>query len=205
MIKAIIFDLCGTLLDSTQIASFGSSAGLRLSKYFSNFSPNTAPRDPYSFSDALYPEVKVTLEALKNRGYLLGLISNVGQNMIARLGIESYFDAKIYSRKLDFSKPDPRIFQEALNQLNVPAHRALMVGDSWEEDILGARSLGMNTLFLDRQKNHPEQHSIRNLHGLVTYLHRNPPIRRIRVHSFKHTSYKTMSERNSQGFLRKPL
>lgn len=49
-------------------------------------------------------------------------------------------------------KPDPRIFQEALDQMQVTAAEAVMVGDSLPHDVLGARQVGMRGVWLDRDR-----------------------------------------------------
>jgi FMN phosphatase YigB (HAD superfamily) len=53
------------------------------------------------------------------------------------------------------TKPHPSIFVAALEALGVAAGEAAMVGDSYEDDIEGARSLGMRAILLDRDGLHP--------------------------------------------------
>jgi putative hydrolase of the HAD superfamily len=56
----------------------------------------------------------------------------------------------VSSAEFGVMKPDPRIFQEALDQMQVSAVDAVMVGDSLPHDVLGARQLGMRGVWLDR-------------------------------------------------------
>ena len=85
------------------------------------------------------------LEELKSR-YSLGIVSNFYGNLEAILegeGLLALFDVVVDSGVVGVSKPDPRIFREALETLGSDAARTLMVGDSLNRDMRGAESLGM--------------------------------------------------------------
>ena len=64
--------------------------------------------------------------------------------------------AIVDSRTHGYVKPHPTIFQAALGLLRVAAPDAVMVGDSLEEDIEGARALGMRAILVDREDRHPD-------------------------------------------------
>ena len=85
------------------------------------------------------------------RRYRLGIVSNFYGNL-ARVcedaGIHSYFSVLVDSAQLGCEKPDPRIFQHALQTLGVPASAATFVGDSLPRDMAGARSVGMRHIWL---------------------------------------------------------
>jgi putative hydrolase of the HAD superfamily len=53
-------------------------------------------------------------------------------------------------------KPHPTVFRAALDRLDVRAEDAVMVGDSLEEDVEGARAIGMRALLVDRDDRYPE-------------------------------------------------
>ena len=89
---------------------------------------------------------------LRNRGYLLGLVSNVSspyKEPIARLGIESLVDHYVYSCDCGFAKPDPRIFEMAIERMNLSRSSIVMVGDDPDADIAGARSVGLRAILLN--------------------------------------------------------
>jgi FMN phosphatase YigB (HAD superfamily) len=65
-------------------------------------------------------------------------------------------DVAVGSRAHGKTKPDPTIFEAALLALEVEPQRAAMVGDSIEDDIEGARALGMRALLLDRAGRFPD-------------------------------------------------
>ena len=97
-----------------------------------------------------------TLNGLRAAGYQLGLISNANdvQDIEALLdihGLRSYFDQILISAAVGLRKPHPRIFQLALAHFQVPASRAVMVGDMLGADILGAHNAGMAGIWLTRR------------------------------------------------------
>ncbi|MEM0006962.1 MAG: HAD family hydrolase [Candidatus Bathyarchaeia archaeon] len=96
-----------------------------------------------------------TLEALAG-DCKLGLVSNftyapVIYAGLRRVGISNFFDVVLVSDAVGWRKPHAKIFEEALKRLGVAAEEALYVGDSPEEDIKGAKQLGMKTVFVASQ------------------------------------------------------
>jgi FMN phosphatase YigB (HAD superfamily) len=63
-------------------------------------------------------------------------------------GLRSFFDVVVDSALIGVEKPDPRIFQAALQRLGVAPEEALYVGDLYSVDILGARAAGMEAVLL---------------------------------------------------------
>jgi putative hydrolase of the HAD superfamily len=91
------------------------------------------------------------LEALRDRGLKLGLVSNaidppdLLHRDLEELGVAQRLDVAVFSSETGRRKPDPETFEAALSRLGVEPERALMVGDSVPNDIAGARALGMVT------------------------------------------------------------
>lgn len=88
--------------------------------------------------------------------YKLGLISNftyapVIYAGIKRLGINKFFNAVVVSDAIGWRKPNPKIFEVALKKLGVQAKETVYVGDCPEEDIKGAKIVGMKTVFVPSQ------------------------------------------------------
>lgn len=105
----------------------------------------------------LYADALPVLAKLRGHGLLLGLVSNTArdlQDFVAHHGIA--VDAVVGSREHGKTKPHPAIFEFALGLLGVGPAEAVMVGDSIEDDIEGARALGMRAVLLDRDGRHPE-------------------------------------------------
>jgi FMN phosphatase YigB (HAD superfamily) len=91
---------------------------------------------------------------LHSEGLKLALVSNVVhespagvRQLLRRLGLATYWSAEAFSADLPWSKPDPRIFRWALQELGIPAAEAIHVGDL-ALDLNGARRAGMRALRL---------------------------------------------------------
>jgi HAD superfamily hydrolase (TIGR01509 family) len=69
---------------------------------------------------------------------------------LAHLGITDLIDVLVTSEEVGIAKPDPAIFAVALKRLSSTPSQAVMVGDSWPADILGATRLGMRAVWLNR-------------------------------------------------------
>jgi HAD superfamily hydrolase (TIGR01662 family) len=118
---------------------------------------------------ALYDDVAPALDELKERGIVLGLISNVDRDIDSvyeGLGLPNWLKLRITSQDVGFNKPHPAIFQAALKQANVNPEEALYVGDQYEIDVLGANGVGMRGILIDR-------------HGFFNKVIDSPRIRRL--------------------------
>lgn len=105
----------------------------------------------------LYPEVEEVLGALKERKFILGMVSNWDSRLLKLcegLGIDRYFDFKVISAVFGAAKPNPKIFEEALKKAGVPADAAVHIGDSLEDDVRGAHLAGIKAIWLDRSGRH---------------------------------------------------
>ena len=98
----------------------------------------------------LYPEVKSVLDELAQRFKLAALSDAQSAWALPEMravGIEAYFQPIIVSGDLGFRKPDKRIFEAALNGLDLPPENVLFVGNDMYRDIYGAKQFGMKTVF----------------------------------------------------------
>ncbi|MGH1383273.1 YjjG family noncanonical pyrimidine nucleotidase [Kordia sp.] len=88
--------------------------------------------------------------------YKLHIITNgfreVQRKKIKASGISEYFEHIIDSESVDVKKPNPKIFNHALKLANVAPENAMMIGDSFEADILGALEVKMNVIQVDFDK-----------------------------------------------------
>jgi putative hydrolase of the HAD superfamily len=99
------------------------------------------------------------LDYLKDK-YTLHIITNgfeeVQHIKLKNSRIHGYFNTVTSSEEVGVKKPNPVIFKRALEKAEALKESALMIGDSFEADILGAESFGMKTLFYNyRQENVP--------------------------------------------------
>lgn len=93
------------------------------------------------------------LQALKPT-HKIGIITNnrlaEQQEKLRHLGMSALVDALITSEEVGVLKPDPRIYQVALARLGAQAAQAVMVGDNWQADVVGAQAVGIRPLWLNR-------------------------------------------------------
>jgi len=137
-------------------------------KFFDDLYHSFASKDTWK----VFEETERVLRTLKERGYYLAIISNWDSRLLQicrSLNLEKYFDAIHASALVGYAKPDPRIFQNALDHAGVLAEEAIHVGDSIEDDYFGAKALGIKALFLDRtgEQNHSEIHAIQSLADIL--------------------------------------
>jgi putative hydrolase of the HAD superfamily len=106
---------------------------------------------------SLYEDALPVLDELRRRGLKIGLISN-GQRDLDEFAVHHALDvdAAVGSKSHGRVKPHPSIFEAALSALGVTPPETAMVGDSYEDDIEGARALGIRAILLDRDGLRPE-------------------------------------------------
>ncbi len=80
--------------------------------------------------------------------------------------IDQYFKTITNSEIAGVKKPNPKIFNFALNLANTNANKSVMIGDSYEADILGAKDIGMDVVFFD-VKNTTLNNDIRQIDNLI--------------------------------------
>jgi putative hydrolase of the HAD superfamily len=106
----------------------------------------------------LYEDALPVLEELRARDLKLGLVSNTGRDLnrfVAHHRLD--VDAALGSGAFGRTKPHPTIFRAVLERLGVEPGDAVMVGDSPEDDVEGARASGIGRAFLlDREGRYPE-------------------------------------------------
>jgi putative hydrolase of the HAD superfamily len=97
------------------------------------------------------------LEAIRNRGYKIGLISNTGRSpghalrqLLDTYGVLKFFDAMVFSNEVRCRKPDRTIFDRAAHLLSAENEAIVHVGDSPEADFWGAKNAGMHAILLDQ-------------------------------------------------------
>ena len=101
----------------------------------------------------IYPEVLNVLIELREEGLTLGIVSNWDlrlPRLVKNLGLEPYFDFLVSSSVCGATKPSAKIFKEALKHAKVSPEEAIHVGDTYEEDFVGAEGVGIKAFLLDR-------------------------------------------------------
>jgi HAD superfamily hydrolase (TIGR01549 family) len=119
----------------------------------------------------LYDDALPVLEAVRAAGLKIGLLSNSARDLdefVAHHGLA--VDAVLTSRAHGKTKPHETIFRRMLELLDVSSGDAVMVGDTIEDDIDGARAVGMQAVLVDREGRFPERERLDDLRGLPAAL-----------------------------------
>lgn len=127
--------------------------------------------------EKLMPHAKEVLEYLSTR-YRLYILSNGFRELQLRkmqsAGIDGYFRRIILSEDLLINKPHAELFYFALSSTQSELRDSLMIGDSWDADIVGARGVGMHQVFynVSGRTSFPftPTYSIDDLKELTTFL-----------------------------------
>lgn len=100
----------------------------------------------------LYEDTLLTLNRLRDSGFKLALCSNLalpyGEKIFSMI---PNLDAYALSYEIGAIKPDPRIYQSLLDQLNCRKDEVLFVGDTLLADVIGPKSFGMSARLIDRK------------------------------------------------------
>ncbi|KAL8612769.1 hypothetical protein ACOMHN_033439 [Nucella lapillus] len=102
----------------------------------------------------LLPGTREALEELQKFDVKICVISNSDHRLykvLTELDLRKYFDFVLPSYVIGAEKPDPRIFQRALENAEVRAEEAVHFGDNKEKDFVGARNVGMMAYLLDQK------------------------------------------------------
>ncbi len=108
------------------------------------------PDSNYLFNGAIeildYLKSKYTLHIITN-GF-----SGVQERKMTNANINHYFHSVTNSEMAGVKKPNPLIFNHALHLANASLENSIMIGDSLEADIQGAKNIGMSTIFFNSEK-----------------------------------------------------
>jgi FMN phosphatase YigB (HAD superfamily) len=129
-----------------------------------------------SMKFVLFNDVSATLKALKEKKLIVGLLTNLQSevdSMCRELGIAAYLDFTVTSGEVGADKPQPPIFLKALKLAQAKASEAIHVGDQYQNDVLGARGVGISPILLDRADYYAEITDcprIKSLTEVIKYL-----------------------------------
>jgi HAD superfamily hydrolase (TIGR01549 family) len=108
-------------------------------------------RSSYQLSRRATPGAIPLLHALRNRGLKTAIVTNnlVDEQMdkLRHCKLLELIDCIVISEEAGSIKPDVRIFETALTRLECDPHETIMIGDSWENDILGAQAAGISSIW----------------------------------------------------------
>jgi len=105
-----------------------------------------------------YPEVGETLRRARELGLTQGVVSDWGTDLVPLLHAHEltlHLDFVVASSAVGAAKPHPDIFRYALSRAGLEADQAVYVGDSYVSDVLGARTVGLRPVLIDREGKAP--------------------------------------------------
>jgi len=164
--------------------------GLRFERSLAEF--GIKPNIPYTQIDDLYlklmatqtnlfPETIEILTELKKRGYKLHIITNgfkeVQRDKLINTGLDKFITNVFISEEIKSHKPSLEIFEYSIKSSNARKRESLIIGDSWESDIIGAKNFGIDQVFfnpgrltIDFEKYGEPTFTIEKLNQLLTFL-----------------------------------
>lgn len=105
----------------------------------------------------LHPDALQALKWAKQRGYRVWILTDSDPYMLSDVlpntGLPPYVDGAVTAAEAGYPKPHPEIFRIAMQQAGVQPVHAIMIGDSYERDVLGARAAGIHrSVLVDRHR-----------------------------------------------------
>ena len=97
-----------------------------------------------------FDDVLPVLNALRGH-YIMGVLSN-GNTYPERCGLAGYFQFVVLAQDYGIQKPDPRLFEIAIKCADCTKRQFLHIGDSFQNDIIGAKRAGVRSVWLNRQR-----------------------------------------------------
>ncbi len=118
------------------------------------------------------------LHYLQKKNYSLHVISNgfeeVTHRKMEMSGIKKFFSTITSADEINIRKPQPELFQYAFDKSDATKENAVMIGDDWIADIIGAKDFGLHSIFLDTLDDRPTESEninvITDLREICNYL-----------------------------------
>ena len=132
----------------------------------------------FTRNSALYPDTVPVLGELRKRGLKVGVLTNVAYGMASEYlvrdtdELSQYIDIFLTSLEVGFRKPHPKGYQELTRKLGLAVSECIFVGDE-EVDIVGANSVGMTSVLIDRNNHdghYGQIHTIKSLNEVLTLI-----------------------------------
>ncbi|GEM_PF-229172 len=105
----------------------------------------------------LHPDAPQALAWARAHGYRVWVLTDADpylvEDVLPATSLPTLWDGVVTASEAGFPKPDPRLFRAALARVGVSPVEAVMVGDSYERDVLGARAAGIHrAVLVDRHR-----------------------------------------------------
>lgn len=154
-------EVCDLVVGELRLDSSRTEEGQLARQYMEDWSALASP----------VPGASGLLKRL-SKHYRLALISNthyppMAHAILDTMALTGLFEVVTLSVEVGWAKPHPLIFEHTLEKLGLNAEQAIYIGDSYERDYKGARSVGMDCQLIGRHARVPQDHQIRNILDLA--------------------------------------
>jgi HAD superfamily hydrolase (TIGR01549 family) len=115
--------------------------------------------EPLAASASIEADLHETLEELQDRSLKLAILSNtflpgpVLDRHLKQLDLLRFFPLRLYTSETIIRKPNKRLYQKVLDNLEVTADNAMMIGDRLDKDVVGAERAGLRSVFKRGESN----------------------------------------------------
>lgn len=133
-----------------------TSLYLEMEKLFFEYSPMLFNNETKNCLDKIKQNTKNTLNILSNTGFIKG---KTLKKVLDNLEISQYFNFEIYSDEIGFSKPNLKIYNNLIFEVNklrnnsISMNEIIHIGDNYNADILGAQKAGIKTFQINSNNN----------------------------------------------------
>jgi putative hydrolase of the HAD superfamily len=118
----------------------------------------------------LFPNALEVLEQFRKEKYRMHIITNgfpeVQHIKLANSGIAHFFDEVLCSEDVGSTKPHPEIFKEALRRAHCQSQHAIMIGDDFKVDIVGALNAGWTAIHFDPERKFKKEGTVPRIRDL---------------------------------------
>jgi putative hydrolase of the HAD superfamily len=115
----------------------------------------------------LFPGTKEVLQELNDQNYKLHIITNGFKEVqfikLKNSGLRSFFEDVLCSEEVGKNKPNPEIFQAALQRTKAKSNTSIMIGDDFEADVLGAERCGIRGILFDPHDEYEARNEIERI------------------------------------------
>ena len=120
----------------------------------------------------LYDDVIETFKEIKKKGLKIGIISDTGlslENTLVSLGLKEYIDCYVSSKEVGVMKPNPKIYNVALDKLGVRASECIYI-DDYDKEVEGAINLGFKGFRINRDNKDKKEFDISSLKEIIKVI-----------------------------------
>lgn len=122
------------------------------------------------YQTQLFPQAKEMLQFFRNEGYRMHIITNgfkeVQHIKLSHSGLAEFFDLILCSEEIGATKPHREIFLEAQRRTDCKPEHAIMIGDDFKADIIGALNAGWTAIHFDPESKFKKERNVLRIRSL---------------------------------------